>query len=138
MPAAPDLSHYYGREVEDIATGTGAEGDPVWSLVLEGDIVIHNYDDKLPIPGEHIKGQRFSNMTLHPNVTSMFFGGLGGHTVSLNPMKYAIADKAVMSEPYFPQVSEAQATWQPPPAPDERIAEGPDPEFFDPGMDHGA
>jgi hypothetical protein len=126
MPAAPDLSHYYGRKVEDIVTGTGAEGDPVWSLVLEGGIVIQNYDDKLPVPGEHIKEQSFTNMTLHPRVTSMFFGGLGGNTVSLNPMKYAISDKAVMAEPYYPQVSEAQETWQPPPQDDERIAEGPD------------
>lgn len=126
---APDLSHYYGRRVVDIVKGSGAEGDPVWSLVLEGEVVIHNYDNKLPIPGAHIKGQSFTNTTLHPKVTSMFFGGLGGNTVSLNPMKYAIAtDKT--DKPYYPQVSEAQETWQPPPEVAERSAEGPDEDWL--------
>ena len=129
-PVAPDLSHYYGRAVEAINVfATHGEGEPSWALVLEGGIVINNYDDTLPAPGEHIVGQRFSTMTLSGKVTSMFFGGLGGNTVSLNPMKYAISDKSVMEEPYFPQVSEAQETWQPPPAPDERVVDGPDAEW---------
>lgn len=113
MPA-PDLSHYYGRRVEDIRKGTGVDGEPAWSLVLEGGVIVQNYDDALPVPGDHIKGQIFSNMTLHPRVTSMFFGGLGGNTVSLTPMKYAIAS-ASTDKPYWPQVSETSVHWTPPP-----------------------
>lgn len=123
MPAAPDLSHYYQRAVTAIT-----KGDPAWSLVLEGGVLIQNYDDTLPVPGDHIVGQMFAAATFAPKVTSMFFGGLDGNVVVLNPMKYAIVDKSVMPEPYFPQVSEAQETWQPPPHPDERVADGPEPQ----------
>jgi hypothetical protein len=121
-PVAPDLSHFYERKVEAINDSP----DGTWEIVLEGGIVIYNYDPTLPKPGPHIVGQRFTNMTLSPTVTSMFFGGLGGNTVSLNPMQFAIGTETTET-PYYPQVSEAQGErWQPPPAPDERVAEGPD------------
>lgn len=110
--AAPDLSHYYGRRV--IAINPSDDGG--WAIVLEGKVVVENYDESLPMPGDHLINQVFTNCTLHPRVTSMFFGGLGGNTVSLNPMKYAIRDGSMPElGAYYPQVSEAQSTWQPPP-----------------------
>jgi hypothetical protein len=131
---APDLSHYYGRAVVDILRGSGAEGDPTWVLVLEGGVAVQNYDEHLPIPGDHIKGQRFTNMTMGARVTSMFFGGLGGNTVSLNPMKYAIGDKAVMDAPYYPQATEQgdakYDVYEPPPEPEGRTADGPDDDWL--------
>lgn len=122
---APDLSHYYGRRVVKIEQYPPSVNDPTWALVLEGDVVVQNYDETLPVPGQHIVGQVFSNTTLAGKVTSMFFGGLDGNTVSLNPMKYAIAS-ASTERPYFPQISEAQKNWQPPPQDLDRLADRPD------------
>jgi hypothetical protein len=101
----PDLSHYYGRRVEDILQYPPAEGSPSWAIVLEGGVTVQNYDEAMPVPGDHIKGQVFTNMTLAPRVTSMFFGGLGGNTVSLNPTKYAIGS-GEWEAPFFPQATE--------------------------------
>jgi hypothetical protein len=124
----PDLSHYYGRRVEDILQYPPAEDEPSWAIVLEGGITIQNYDEAMPVPGDHIKGQVFTNTTLAPKVTSMFFGGLGGNTVSLNPTKYAIGTGDKL---FFPQATEHGADkYQVVPEPEGRTAEGPSEEWL--------
>lgn len=82
------VDYYHGRRVEEVIDGDGAKDAPVWSIRLEGDAYIHNFDPSIPKPTTII-GAALTRTLLEARKTRLQFGL---EQVTLNPMEYAISD----------------------------------------------
>lgn len=106
MAVAPSIDHYYGQTVVDIVDSNEVGK---WGIKLESGVIIWNHDVSMPKPLSNIVGLILSKMTLHPKVTTLFFGpGFSGIPVNLSPTQYSIDDSRY-GQPIYPQVSEAQS-----------------------------
>lgn len=125
------LDYYHGRRVEDVVDGDGAEGSPVWTIKLEGDALIHNFDPTIAKP-KAIKGAALTLVILGAHTdqvsrtpkTELRFGL---ETVKLNPMEYAMADPTyTRGELVYAQRSNANMPSALPAMPEDRDAPGPE------------
>ena len=123
----PDISHYHGRVVENVA----AVGDG-WHVVLEGDVRIVNLDPNFQMPGPELVGMKLSSSIFSASETRLWFGtdeNPYAAQMYLNPTGYAISDANYEGGlQYRPQSAEDEQplTAVEPSAPGERIVEGPE------------
>lgn len=82
------VDYFNGRRVEDVRDGDGAEGSPFWTIELEGEGLIHNYDPSIPKPTT-ITGAALTRTILSHEATRLQFGL---EEVQLNPIEYAMVD----------------------------------------------
>lgn len=105
-----NIDHYIGRKVTKIVQGDGGEGNPLWSLQLEGGVTIHNYSEYTPLPPAGIQGMIFIAAILG-ETTQMAIGispNNQQYVVQFMPLDYAIADPGYPELGIvFPQRSEA-------------------------------
>lgn len=124
----PDISHYYGRTVEDI----GEEGDG-WYVELEGGIRIVNMDAAREMPDESLVGKKLSKSVMEASQTRLYFGtddNPMGTVMYLSPTEYGISEPRFQGgEIYKPQDADtmqlAEAEAAAPSAPGDRVVDGP-------------
>lgn len=117
------LDTYVGRTI--VRTDTDSDGN--WFIELEGGIRIVNNDGRRTLaqmPNGGV-GLLFTTVILDENQTQMVFSDAthAEWRQAFTPAKYQIADE---NQSWTPQVEEAPI--EIPPHPDERIAEGPEPQ----------
>lgn len=124
------LDYFTGRRVLDVQDGQGGEGDPFWTIVLEGDAAIHNFDPTIAKPmtitGAALTMQVLGGHSVEKQpVTELRFGL---EVVLLNPMEYAISDPTyTKNQLVYPQRSEYNMprSTDTPDHPEGRTAEAP-------------
>lgn len=117
------VDYFHGRRVEAVEEG-GSDGEPVWTIVLEGGARIENFDPSVPAPTA-IVGAGLTRTILERNKTRLQFGL---EEVTLNPIEYAIVDtNYTKGQRVYTQRSEANMppTLPPDPSP-ERVVDGPE------------
>lgn len=123
------IDTYHGRAVKDLTTNT----DGSWSVILEGDVYIVNNNKKFKMPKipQDVIPQLFFALTiLDTNSTTMVLQTKLGDEwrVVLSPTDYQIFDKEHAENGWFPQQPIERQPPDPPPHPDERVADGPTPD----------
>lgn len=122
------VDYFHGRKVVSIEDGSEGTDVPVWTIRLDGDALIHNFDPLYTKPDASLVGMGLQSSTLSATQTTLYFGPDNNPaqvSMSLNPTEYAIADPVYTEgELCYPQRS-APAGITLAAHPDERIAEGP-------------
>lgn len=123
----PSVDYYHGRKVVAIEDGGEGTGVACWSIRLDGDAVIQNFDPTYMKPDESLVGMGLQASTLSPTQTTLYFGPDNNPSqvsMSLNPTEYAISDPSyTRGELVYPQRSTPVESV--PPYPSEREADGP-------------
>lgn len=132
-PVAVDV--FTGRRVESV---TEQENGAVWAIHFEGNGAIYNFDPLYARAPKQIIGAALTMTILgghtdpdtNTPITRLMFGL---EEVVINPLQYAIIDpNFTKGQLVFAQRSTVNMI---PPHPDERIADGPDPDWQPPHND---
>lgn len=113
------IDYFHGRKVDGVVTG---DGHRIWTIVLSGGAMIHNYDPLIPMPVA-IVGAALTRTLLSAGETRLQFGL---EQVTLNPLEYTIEDPSYTKGiEVFAQRSNANMPPVVPPEPEGRTADGP-------------
>jgi hypothetical protein len=118
------VDYFHGRRVERVDVhGTPGEGEPVWTIVMEGNGLIENFDPTIPSPTA-IVGAALTRTILEHDKTRLQFGL---EQVTLNPMQYAIVYEGyTQGKRVFAQRSRYDMPTSLPEEPKNRTADGPE------------
>lgn len=121
------VDYYHGRKVVAIEDGGEGMGVACWSIRLDGDAVIQNFDPTYIKPDASLVGMGLQASTLSATQTTLYFGPDNNPSqvsMSLNPTEYAISDPTyTRGELVYPQRSTSSDVI--PDYPADREADGP-------------